>query len=118
MLCDIISDSLSTQMNHAPTRITDNSKNILDLVFTNQPERICGLTTFDCQLATDHLGVQFHIKTITKRARVSRFVYDVKKADFEGLRQPLSAMQLDMGFDERDTDQSWERWRDLFFKRC
>ena len=93
MLCDIIDDSLSTQMNHAPTRITDNSKNILDLVFTNQPERICGLTTFDCQLATDHLGEQFHIKTrITKRARVSRFVYDFKKADFEGLRQPLSAI--------------------------
>ena len=57
---------------------------------------------------------QFHIKTITKRARVSRFVYDFKKADFEGLRQPFSAIQLDMGFDEHDIDQSWESWRDLF----
>ena len=101
-------------MNHAPTRITDNSRNILDLVFTNQPERIYGLTTFDCQLATDHLGVQFYIKTITKRARISRFVYHFKKADFEGLRQSLSAIQLDMGFDEDDIDQSWESWRDLF----
>ena len=94
MFCDVINDSFLTQMNHALKRITDNSRNILDLVFTNQPERVCGLTTFDCQLATDHLGVQFYIKTITKRARVSRFVYDFKKADFEGLRQSLSAIQL------------------------
>lgn len=65
------------------------------------------LTTFDCRLATDHLGVQFYIKTITKRARISRFV-------FEGLRQSLSAIPLDMGFDEDDIDQSWESWRDLF----
>ncbi|XP_068703977.1 uncharacterized protein [Montipora foliosa] len=30
MFCDIINDSLLTQMNHAPTRITDNSKKILN----------------------------------------------------------------------------------------
>ena len=113
MFCDIINDSFLTQMNHAPTRIADNSRNILDLVFTNQPERICGLTTFDCLLTTDHLAVQFYIKTITKRARVSRFVYDFKKADFEGLRQSLSAIQLEMRFDEDYIDQSWESWRDL-----
>ena len=112
--CDIINDSFLTKMNHAPTRMTDHSRNILDLVFTNQPERICGLTTFDCQLATDHLGVQFYIKTITKTARISRFVYDLKRADYEGLRQSLSAIHLDMGFDEDDIDQSWESCRNLF----
>ena len=101
-------------MNHAPTRITDYSRKILDLVLTNQPKCICGLTTFDCQLATDHLGIQFYIKTITKRARISRFVYDFKRADFEGLRQSLSAIHLDMGFDEDGIDPSWESWCDLF----
>ena len=40
MFCDIVSDTFLTQMNHSPTRITDNTENILDLVFTNQPERI------------------------------------------------------------------------------
>ena len=114
MFCDVINDSFLTQMNHALKRITDNSRNILDLVFTNQPECICSLTTFDCQFAMDHLGVQFYIKTITKRAHVSCFVYDFKKGDFGGLRQSLSAIQLDMGFDEDDIDQSWESWRDLF----
>ena len=114
MFCDIINDSLLTQMNHAPTRITDNTRNILDLVFTNHPERICGLMTFDCQLASDHLGVQFDIKTLTKRERVPRYVYDFKKADFEGLRRSISVTQLDIGYDENDIDQSWESWRDLF----
>ena len=83
----------------------------LILYLPNSPNA-CGLTTFDCQLAMDHLGIQFYIKTITKRARISRFVYDFKKADFEGLRQSLSAIHL--GFDEDDIDQSWESWHDLF----
>ena len=60
------------------------------------------------------LSYSLIIKTITRRAHVSRFVYDFKKADFEGLRQSLSAIQLDMGFDEDDIDQSWESWRNLF----
>jgi hypothetical protein len=100
VFCDIINDSFLTQMNHAPTRVTENTSDILDLVFTDQPERICGLATFDTQLATDHLGVSFFIKALVKRERVPRFVYDFKKADFDGLRLTLSVLPLDIGFDE------------------
>lgn len=49
LFCNITSDTFLTQMNHSPRRITDNTKNILDLVFTNQPKRVCGMKTFDCQ---------------------------------------------------------------------
>ena len=90
------------------------TSNILNLVFTNQPERISDIATFDSQLTTDHLGVQFKIKTILKRERIARYVYNFKKADFEGLKQFLSVTQLDIGFVENDIDQTWESWRDLF----
>ena len=114
LFCEIINDSNLIQMNHAPTRIHNNTSNILDLVFTNQPERISDISTFDSQLTTDHLGVQFKIKTILKRERIARYVYNFKKADFEGLKQFLSVTQLDIGFIENDIDQTWESWRDLF----
>ena len=88
---------------------TDNTENILDLVFTNQPERVCGFETFDCQFALDHLAVAFLIKTKVKRECVVRFTYDFKKADFDALRKALSVTSLDMGFDESDdVDQCWE----------
>lgn len=114
MFCDIVSDTFLTQMNHSPTRITDNTENILDLVFTNQPERICGMETFDCQFVTDHLGVSFLIKTKVKRERVVRYAYDLKKANFDALGQAISVAPLDVGFDESDVDLCWESWRDLF----
>ena len=114
LFCEIINDSFLLQINHAPTRITNNTSNILDLVFTNQPERIFDISTFESQISTDHLGVQFKIKITVKRERISRFVYNFKKADLQGLKQCLSFTQLDMGFDENDIDQSWESWHDLF----
>ena len=116
MFCDIVSDTFLTQMNHSPTRITDNTENILDLVSTNQPERIRGIETFDCQFASGRLGVSFLIKTKVKRERVVRYAYDSKKANFDELikRQVLSFTPLDMWFDESDVDQCWASWRDLF----
>ena len=114
MFCDLLNDTFVTQMNHFPTRITDNTENILDLVITNQPERVCGMETFSCQFASDHLGVAFLIKTQVKRERVVRYAYDFKKANFDALRQVLSVTSLDMGFDGSDVDQCWESWRDLF----
>jgi hypothetical protein len=114
LFCDIINDSFLTQMNHAPPRVNENISDILDLVFTNQTERMCGLGTFDTQLATAHHGVSFFIKALVKRERVPRFVYDFKKANFDGLRLIVSVLPLDIGFDENDVDQCWVSWRDLF----
>ncbi|PFX15231.1 putative RNA-directed DNA polymerase from transposon X-element [Stylophora pistillata] len=105
MFCDIVSVTFLTQMNHSTTRITDNAENILDLVFTNQPERVCEMETFDCQFATDHLELAFLIKTKVKRERLVRYSYDFKKANFDALRQALSVTSLDLGFDESDVDQ-------------
>ena len=57
MFCDLLNDTFLTQMNYFPTRITDNTENILDLVITNQPERVCGMEKFYCQFASDHLDL-------------------------------------------------------------
>lgn len=115
MFCDLVSDTFLTQMNHSPTRIIDNTENsIVDLVFIDQPERICGLETFDFQFASDHLGVAFLINIKVKRQHVVRYAYDFKKTNFDALRQALSVLSRDMGFDESDVDQCWKSWRDLF----
>ena len=37
MFCDIVTDTLLIQMNHSPTKITDNTENILDLVLLINP---------------------------------------------------------------------------------
>ena len=67
LFSEIIHASYSIQMNLAPARIHNNTSNILDLVFTNQPDRISDISTFDSQLTTDHLGVHF----IGERSRLT-----------------------------------------------
>ena len=86
LFCEIINDSFLLQMNQTPTRITNNTSNILDLLFTNQSERISDISTLESQISTDHLGVQFKISIIVKRERISPFVYNFKKADLQGLK--------------------------------
>ncbi|CAB4028557.1 Hypothetical predicted protein, partial [Paramuricea clavata] len=90
IFCDMINDAFLSQMNYSPTRVSDSTSNILDLVFTNLPDQLYGLSTFDCQLNTDHLGISFFLKTTVKRTKFSRSVYNFKKADFDGLRETLA----------------------------
>ena len=49
-----------------------------------------------------------------KRTKISRYVYNFKRADFVGLRETLLHTPFEIAFDCDDIDQCWEKWRDLF----
>ena len=112
--CEMVNDSFLTQINRDPTRITQTTSSILDLVLTNFPERFHRISTFDTLLSTDHLGISFFMKTPVHSKRFSRTVYNFKSADLDGLKETLLTIPLNVCFDDNDVNLCWERWRDLF----
>ena len=112
--CEMVNDSFLTQINPYPTRITQTTSSLLDLVLTNHPERFHRISTFDTLLSTDHLGISFFMKTSVHRKRFSRTVYNLKRADLDGLKETLQTISLHFCLDDNDINLCWERWRDLF----
>ena len=112
-VCEMVNDSFLTQINRDPTRITQTTSSILDLVLTKFPERFHRISTFDTLLSTDHLGISFFMKTPVHSKRVSRTVYNFKSADLDGLKETLLTIPLNVCFNN-DVNLCWERWRDLF----
>ena len=60
-MCDLVCDNYLHQMVVAPTRY----QNLLDLVFTNQPDIVVGVQVVDNLPLTDHNAVQFILKVAT-----------------------------------------------------
>ena len=102
----------------SPTRITDESQSILDLVITNNPDNILNLhvvNPLDMQFSSDHLLVLFDFIWKPKRPpKQSRFVYSYKKADFDALRDTLDATPFLCALDNENVDGDWQCWHGLF----
>ena len=100
-----------------PTR----KSNILDLIITNQPElvtltEICSPTQLG--INSDHNIIQFHFAydcyTIQSN---KRFIYDCRRANFEGLRKRLIDMNLCSLLEnngiENCVDDDWSIWKNV-----
>ena len=44
----------------------------------------------------------------------SRFVYDYARADLDGLRSSLQALNLSNAISTRDLERDWHSWKDTF----
>ena len=101
------------QINMYPT----GQNNILDLVFTSTPENIDNLScvppsTMD--ISTDHMFFDFllHIKS---NGCDKRTVFDFQNADWNGLHETLSHLDLSPdSTSENDINSDWLKWKDLF----
>ena len=61
-MCDLVRDNYLHQMVVAPTRY----QNLLDLVFTNQPDIVVGVQVVDNLPLTDYNAVWFTLKVAVK----------------------------------------------------
>lgn len=77
-MCDLVHDNYIYQMLVAPT----HHQNLLDLVFTNQPDILVGVQFVDNLPLTDHDAVWFTLNVvIPPQTSCKRSLFNYKKAD-------------------------------------
>jgi len=111
-LCSITHDNFISQLVVHPTR----GKNILDLVFTNSPDSISSVCVVDNLSGTDHDSIEFSIcVSLPNLSTCEKTLYNFKKADFCALQVLLSHIPWDQLDLESNIEDTWTRWKDLFF---
>ena len=113
--CDVLDDYFMSQLCLVPTR----ESNILDLIITNQPElvtltEICSPS--DLGMSSDHNIIQFHFSYGCNTIHPNnRLIYDYRRANFDGLRERLTDMDLCSLLTNNGSDCSidddWSTWK-------
>ena len=110
-MCDLVRDNYLHQMVVAPCRY----QNLLDLVFTNQPDIVVGVQVVDNLPLTDHKAVQFILKVATlPQTPCKRSLFYYKKADLTLLCDTLSHVPWHIIESTGDVEESWQLFKDLF----
>ena len=106
-----VKDNFLWQLIDFPTR----GENILDLLLTTIPTKLRHIHGFDDIISTDHKLINFELDLkIPKKPKTMRTVYNLKRADWPGLKQTLKCIPWDMCFVPNDVDTSLSNWCDLF----
>ena len=110
-MCDLVHDNYLHQMVVAPTR----HQNILNLVFTNQPDIVSGVQVVDNLPHTDHDAVQFILNVVAPpQTSCKRSLFNYKKADLSLLCDILSHVPWNIIESNGDVEESWQLFKDLF----
>jgi len=112
VMCDIAQDFSLQQLVPEPTR----GAHTLDLLLTNNPDRISNVRVVDGLPGADHEAVDFVVELAPPRSSAERrIVYDFKRADFEMFRDRLSAIPWTSYIWGVSIEDSWQRFKDLLF---
>lgn len=97
-----------TQLVTQPTRITDSTATVLDLVLTSRPDSVSCMTYLPG--LSDHLILSFDISVPALETRkTTKQIRDYKKANFDAINTELSTF-LDIfldNFDNRTVEANW-----------
>lgn len=95
-----------------PTRITDSTASVLDLILTTAPDLISPVTYLPG--ISDHSTLHFNLRTTVRVSpKTVRHYYDYNKANFDLINNKL-AEYLDMfldNFDQRSVDENWNMFK-------
>ena len=110
----IIENNFLYQHVSQPTRITDKTCNILDLLFTSHPSDICNVHVIPG--ISDHEAISFEICYTSKCELKKKHTYFYSKANFGKFRQDLA----DILFSEerRDVKEYWQFIKSTVKKIC
>ncbi|KAI8513516.1 hypothetical protein Bbelb_101550, partial [Branchiostoma belcheri] len=89
---------------------SNHCNHILDLVFTNIPEKVSSIKELPTEFDTDHTILEFgiHCRLQPKRG-LSRKVFNYRRADWDSLRAHLVSRQLTEAVEQyQDIDSAWE----------
>ena len=108
----LVDDYFLTQVNIQPTR----GNNILDLLFADSPEKIFNLLVGDPLIYTDHLFMEFTMRTtIRSTVKKPRSVYNYRKGNFSALRESVKSLISDVQLNETneivDINNVWYNWK-------
>ena len=102
------------QMIEQPTRITDNSETIIDLVFTNKPELVTNFGVI-------HIGISDHsLIFLQRKISVPRSEpklinkRNFKHYNVDAFRSDLAAYLANLTLTIQDPDDMWSEWKDRF----
>jgi hypothetical protein len=102
-------DNYLTQVVPCPTR----AKNILDLVFVNDPTLVLDLDVSDSFPGSDHQSVWFKLNVITHNSRrTSVSTFNFSKADWNMFQSILESVDWDAIFSSSDVNHVWMQFRD------
>ena len=109
---ELLNDLFLTQMNHQATR----NNNILDLVFTSNPDLINNVSVSESPVTSDHFNVNFNINfKLNPVVPRPKYVFDCKNANFNELKNTLHNIPWDVSFLENDINVNLTNWEDLFW---
>ena len=86
-----------------PTRITEKTSNILDLLFTSHPSLVSKVNIIPG--ISDHEAISFTICCMSKDELKNKHIYFYSKANFEQFRKDLAEVPLS---DKSNIEQYWQ----------
>ncbi|CAB4040147.1 Hypothetical predicted protein, partial [Paramuricea clavata] len=108
-----IRDNFLWQLVDQPTR----KEHILDLVLTNIPHKISNLEIFDDTISTDHKLIEFYLDfNIPKRNKISKSVFNFKKAKWNELKIALTSASWDQVFVYDCVNATLSSWTKMFME--
>ena len=118
---DILTDFITINNMHQhvrePTRVTETTASILDLMITNLPRLVTRVGVGGLVHGNDHRTIfgTLNLKTI-KRQIFTRDMWNFKTADFDLFREELSNTNWDECFETENIDEVCDKWTDMFLK--
>ena len=111
-LCDMAHNFSLQQLVPEPTR----QNNTLDLLLTNNTNRIEHVSVIDGTPGSDHDGICFSLvmDSTPLPRKEHRRLYNFKEANFSEMRELLIKTPCDCCFLQGGIDQSWTNFKDLF----
>ena len=104
-----------TQLITEPTRVTETSKTLLDVIITNKPEKI--VTSGTTNLGTSDHDLVYAIRKISKHGGAKpKYITTRQFKHFEisKFRHDLSCLNWHECLESGDIDEVWHFWKSLF----
>ena len=112
MLLDFLNNCGLEQLVRTPTRITNDTSNILDLFVTNTPQLVSKIT--NCVGISDHLAIIIQLENVSRRPKVKRSVKLFHKADFDLINHRFYRYYLEFldGATGRTVNENWTHFKE------
>jgi ribonuclease P/MRP protein subunit RPP40 len=109
MFIDLVQECFLTQHVDEPTR----GRNILDLVFTTEPNMVKNLLVSEHLSTSDHQIIQWdlEVETLMRDHTKHNFSYD--KANYEGIKDELAKQQWRQIFENKSTEVMWNCFKNI-----
>ncbi|KAI8493903.1 hypothetical protein Bbelb_282500 [Branchiostoma belcheri] len=107
--CNMINNHFLKQINQVPS---NSRHNLLDLVFTDFPDRFSTINELPAEFDTDHTLLEFSLHCrVQPKHGLPRKVFNFKRADWNGLNTHLESLDLSEAVTcHHDIDSAWEAW--------